>query len=420
MATHRTAACIAVGSELLGEDRLDSNSLTITQLLARHGVRVVEKRVIGDSEEQVAGAVSDLLDRVDIVIVTGGLGPTADDITREAVARALGRELEHDPEVEGWVRARYQAHGRAMPAVAGRMAMVVHGARPLANRKGAAPGLMISTRDRLLAALPGVPWEMADMLEREVVPEIALRTAGAERISRTLLLGGVYESDVEEAVSHLYQRFGRDHVTILAKCGVVRLVLSSEGEPTSAERRLTEMEVAFREVLEADVVGVDVGTLEEAVIGRLTSVGVTLSAAESCTGGLLSARLTDVAGASAAFLGGVVSYSNEAKENLVGVPRELLVEHGAVSEEVARAMSAGVRTRFGSDWGIGITGIAGPSGGTADKPVGLVHWSVAGPGGVAADRRVFPGDRATVRLWSVHSALDLLRRLMERSGRVGG
>jgi len=307
-----------------------------------------------------------------------------------------------------------------MPAIATRMAMVVHGARPLVNRKGAAPGLMISTRDRLLAALPGVPSEMEDMLEREVVPEIALRTAGSERISRTLLLGGVYESDVEEAIGHLYHRFGRDRVTILAKCGVVRLVLSSEGEPTSAERRLTEMEVAFREVLGRDVVGVDLGTLEEAVVGRLASAGMTLAVAESCTGGLLSARLTDVAGASAVFLGGVVSYSNEAKESLVDVPRELLVEHGAVSEAVARAMSAGVRNRFGSDWGIGVTGIAGPTGGTDDKPVGLVHWSVAGPDGVAADRRVFPGDRAAVRLWSVHSALDLLRRLMERSGRASG
>ena len=300
------------------------------------------------------------------------------------------------------------------------MTMVVHGCRPLPNRHGAAPGLLISTRDRLLVALPGVPWEMEDMLEREVLPEIALRTAGAQRISRTLLIGGVYESDVEERIRHLYDRFGRDRVTILARCGVVRLVLSSEGEPTSAERRLTEMEVAFRDVLGHDVVGIDVAGLEDAVLARLIAAGMTLAAAESCTGGLLSARLTEVPGASAAFLGAVVSYSNEAKEALVGVPRELLVDHGAVSEPVARAMAVGARTRFVADWGIGITGIAGPSGGTADKPVGLVHWAVAGADGVVADRRVFPGDRATVRLWSVHSALDLLRRRLEDRGRVDG
>lgn len=413
MANHRTAACIAVGSELLGDDRLDSNSLAITAVLARHGVRVVEKRVIGDDEEHLAAAVSALLGQVDVVIITGGLGPTADDVTREAVARALDRKLEHDPEVEGWVRARYEAHGRAMPEVARRMAMVVHGARPLANLRGAAPGMLVSTRDRLLAALPGVPREMQEMLEREVAPEVALRAAGAQRISRILLLSGVYESDVEESIGHLYDRFGREHVTILAKCGVVRLVLSSEGEPTSAERRLTEMEVAFREVLGDDVVGVDVASLEEAILDRLISARMTLAAAESCTGGLLSARLTDVPGASEAFLGGVVTYSNEAKEHLVNVPIELLVAHGAVSEEVARAMAAGVRRRFNSDWGLGITGIAGPSGGSADKPVGLVHWAVAGPDGVTADRRVFPGDRVTVRVWSVHSALDTLRRRLD-------
>jgi nicotinamide-nucleotide amidase len=179
------------------------------------------------------------------------------------------------------------------------------------------------------------------------------------------------------------------------------------------------MEMAFREVLGADVAGVDVGSLEEAVLADLELSRMTLAVAESCTGGLLSARLTDVPGASVVFLGGVVSYSNEAKEALVGVPRELLVEHGAVSEPTARAMAAGARSAFSSDWGIGITGIAGPTGGTADKPVGLVHWAVAGPSGIAAAHRVFTADRAIVRLWSVHMALDLLRRQL-LSGRRHG
>ena len=419
MANGRTAACLAVGSELLGEVRLDSNSLAITRTLARHGFRVIEKRVVGDSEEAVAVAITELLGRVDVLILTGGLGPTADDITREAVARALGRRLEPDPEVEGWIRAAYETRGRAVPELASRMAQVVHGGRVLPNRKGIAPGILISTRDRLLVALPGVPWEMVDMLEREVEPELALRGGGARRLSRTLLLGGVFESSVEEQVRDLYGRFGRDNITILASCGVVRLVLSSEGEPTSAERRLTEMEMAFREVLGADVAGVDVGSLEQAVLAELESSGLKLAVAESCTGGLLSARLTDVPGASAVFLGGVVSYSNEAKEALVGVPHELLVEHGAVSEPTARAMAAGARSAFASDWGIGITGIAGPTGGTDDKPVGLVHWAAAGPSGVAAAHRVFAADRAIVRLWSVHMALDLLRRQLLPGRRHG-
>jgi nicotinamide-nucleotide amidase len=416
MANGRTAACLAIGSELLGEDRLDSNSLAITRTLARHGFRVVEKRVVGDSEEAVAAAVTELLARVDVLILTGGLGPTADDITREAVARALGRRLDADPEVEGWIRAAYEARGRTAPALARQMAQVVHGARVLPNRKGIAPGILASARGRLLVALPGVPWEMADMLEREVEPELALRGGGARRFTRTLLLGGVFESEVEGRIRHLYDRFGRDNITILASCGVVRLVLSSEGEPTSAERRLTEMEEAFRGVLGADVAGVDVGSLEEAVLAELESSGLKLAVAESCTGGLLSARLTEVPGASAVFLGGVVSYANQAKEALVGVPHELLVEHGAVSEPTARAMADGARRSFGSDWGIGVTGIAGPTGGTADKPVGLVHWAVAGPSGTVAAHRVFAGDRPTVRRWSVHLALDLLRRRLALGG----
>jgi len=410
MANGRTAACLAVGSELLGEVRLDSNSLAITRALGRHGFQVVEKRVVGDDEQAVAAAINELLSRVEVLILTGGLGPTADDITREAIARALGRRLDVDPQAEGWIRAAYEARGRAVPEVSRRMAQVVHGARVLPNRKGVAPGLLISTRDRLLVALPGVPWEMADMLEREVEPELALRGGGARRISRTLLLGGVYESAVEERVRGLYERFGRDNITILASCGVVRLVLSTGGEPASAQRRLTEMEVAFRELLGADVAGVDVSSLEQAVLAELESARMTLAVAESCTGGLLSARLTDVPGASAVFRGGVVSYSNQAKEDLVGVPHDVLLEHGAVSEPTARAMAAGARSAFGSAWGIGIPGIAGPAGGTADKPVGLVHWAVAGPAAVVADHRVFGGDRPSVRLWSAHVALDLLRR----------
>ena len=410
MANGRPAACLAVGSELLGESRLDSNSLAITRALGRHGFEVVEKRVVADDELAVAAAINELLGRVEVLVITGGLGPTADDITREAIARALGRGIDVDPEVEGWIRAAYTARGRPVPEASRRMAQVVQGARILPNCKGVAPGMLVSSEDRLLVSLPGVPFEMEDMLEREVEPELALRGGGERRFTRTLLLGGVYESMVEERVRGLYDRFGRDNITILASSGVVRLVLSAGGEPTGAQRRLAEMEMAFRDVLGADLAGVDVASLEEAVLADLEAAGMTLAVAESCTGGLLSARLTDVPGASAVFLGGVVSYSNQAKEDLVGVPHDVLVEHGAVSEATARSMAAGARRAFGADWAIGITGIAGPSGGTADKPVGLVHWAVAGPAGVAARHRVFTGGRPVVRLWSAHMALDLLRR----------
>jgi nicotinamide-nucleotide amidase len=413
-----TAACVAVGSELLGVHRLDSNSLAVTTMLARYGVTVIEKRVVGDSVEHLAATIRELFDRVDVVVLTGGLGPTEDDVTREAVARALRRDLEVDEEVADWIRARYADHDRAMPEICLRMARIVHGGRPLLNPRGAAPGMLVESDGRLVVALPGVPSEMEEMLERDLAPELERRFPAQRLVTRTLLLGGVYESQIEDRIAPLYRRFGREHVTILASCGVVRLLVSARGEGAAAAARVDDMVGAFRRLLGDDVAGVDVGGLAQVVLERLERRSETLAVAESCTGGLVSARLTDVPGASNAFLGGVVSYSNAAKENLVDVPRELLVEHGAVSEPAARAMAVGVRGRFGSDWGIGITGIAGPSGGTVDKPVGLVHWAVAGAEAVVADYRVFPGDRATVRLWSVHSALDLLRRRLDGQGRT--
>ncbi|MCG6950290.1 MAG: CinA family nicotinamide mononucleotide deamidase-related protein [Acidobacteria bacterium] len=412
MGERRTAACLAVGSELLGDRRLDSNSLCITAVLARYGVSVEEKRVAGDSIGRVSAAVRELFDRYDVVVVTGGLGPTADDVTRDAVARALGRRIKPDAEVEEWIRERYAELGREMPEICTSMARVVEGSTPLRNLRGSAPGLMTEEGGRLLAVFPGVPWEMEEMLERDLEPRIAQMSQGVRKDSRTLLLGGVVESDTEEKIRHLYADFGRENVTILASYGVLRLVLSAEGNTEQTKSRLDAMEAAFREALGEDVAGVDVDGLPDVVLMQLESLRHTLAVAESCTGGLMSAHLTNVPGASESFLGGVVSYSNDAKENLIDVPHEMLVEHGAVSEEVARAMAMGVRGRFVSDWGVGITGIAGPTGGTEEKPVGLVHWAVAGPNGVTARHRVFMGNRSIVREWSLNAALDHLRRCL--------
>lgn len=406
----RSAACLAVGSELLGDEKLDRNSLTITRALAKYGVVVDEKRVAGDDVQGIAEAVRELLGRHDLVVVTGGLGPTADDVTRDGVARALDRPITHSEDVERWVRDRYASRGREMPVYAPSMARVIEGSRLLLNNRGTAPGMLFDLRGRILAVLPGPPWEMVEMLERDLLPELVLWNPGAVRVRRTLVLGGVFESDVEESVRHLYDRFGRENVSILASYGMVRLVLTAEGEEGSAHRQLDVMERAFAEVLDDDLAGVDVSGLPEVAINELRRRDQTLATAESCTGGLVSARLTDVAGASDVFAGGVVSYSNDVKERQLGVPLDVLIDHGAVSEEVARAMASGVRTRLATDWGIGITGIAGPTGGTEDKPVGLVHWAVAGPGGVWAEHRVFPGDRSVVREWSLNSSLDLLRR----------
>ncbi len=215
----RTAACLAVGSELLGDEKLDRNSLTITRALAGYGIAVAEKRVVGDDIERIAAAVRDLIARHDLVVVTGGLGPTADDVTRDGVARALDRPIRHSDEVERWVRDRYAAHGRKMPVYAPAMARVVEGSRLLYNNRGTAPGMLFDLRGRLLAVLPGPPWEMEEMLERDLLPELVLWNPGAVRVSRTLVLGGVFESDVEERVRHLYERFGRENVSILASYG---------------------------------------------------------------------------------------------------------------------------------------------------------------------------------------------------------
>lgn len=412
----RTAACLAVGSELLGAEKLDRNSLTITRAVAAHGIRVVEKRVVGDNVDIVASAIRELLGRHDLVVVTGGLGPTADDVTRDAVAQALDRPIEHDDEVEGWIHARYAAHGRPTPVFAPQMARVVGGSRPLPNNRGTAPGMLVEIDQRLLVVLPGPPWEMEEMLEHDLLPAVARWGDGRQRLTRTLVLGGVFESDVEEQIRPQYERFGRENISILASFGVVRLVLSSAGEGPDARNDLDEMERTYREILGDDVAATDVSGLPEAVVGELRQRGQSMATAESCTGGLVSARLTDVAGASEVFVGGVVSYSNEVKEHQLGVPLDVLVEHGAVSEEVARAMAAGARERLAADWGVGITGIAGPTGGTEDKPVGLVHWAVAGPDGVWAQHRVFPGTRSVVREWSLNSALDLLRRRITETG----
>ncbi len=416
MAPLATAACVAVGSELLGERRLDSNSLRITATLARYGIRVLEKRVVGDDEARLAETIRELLGMADVVVLTGGLGPTADDVTREAIARALGRTLEVDAEVAAWLADRFAAHGRVMPDVARRMARVVAGSRVLRNQRGAAPGVLVRLDGRLLVAFPGVSWEMEEMLERELEPVLAAANPDTRLVTRTLVLGGALESDVEARVAPLYERFGRERVTILARCGVVRLVLTAEGAADEERTALDEMTESFSSLVAEELAGIDVSGVEEVVVDELRRRGQTLAVAESCTGGLLGATITSVPGASDVFEGGVVSYSNAAKERLLAVPSSLLQAHGAVSEPVAEAMAAGVRERFSADWGVAITGVAGPGGGTPDKPVGLVHWAVASPGAASARHRVFPGGREVVREWSVNMALDLLRRKLREGG----
>jgi nicotinamide-nucleotide amidase len=413
------AAILAVGSELLGTDRLDTNSLRLTALLDRYGVELRRKAVIGDSEAEIAAELRSLLPRVDLVLVSGGLGPTADDVTREAVATALGRRLQLDEGVLAALERRFQALGWRMPGVNRRQAWVVEGAEVLANERGTAPGLRVASGGCTLFLFPGVPSELEGLMASALEPWLAARAGGIGRETAVLKIAGLPESVVEERIAPAYEEFGREAITILANVGEIRLQATAAGPEPERRARLVAMVARLAELAGDAVFATrEEDTLESVVGGLLRASGGTLTAAESCTGGLFSQRITAVPGSSDYFLGAVVTYSNELKTRLVGVPPALLAEHGAVSEPVARAMAAGVRQALGSDWGVGITGVAGPGGGGAEKPVGTVHLAVAGPGpgpgngdGEVEHRALrLPGDRDRVRRFSAQIALEMLRR----------
>jgi nicotinamide-nucleotide amidase len=407
------AAILAVGSELLGTDRLDTNSLLLTALLERYGVELRRKAVIGDSEEEIAAELRSLLPRVDLVLVTGGLGPTADDVTREAVAAALGRRLHLDAEVLAALERRFQSFGWRMPEVNRRQAWVVDRAEVLANERGTAPGQRVESGGTTLFLFPGVPTELEGLMASALEPWLAERSGGIARETAVLKIAGLPESVVEERIAPAYEEFGREAITILAGAGEILLQATASGPESERRARLQAMVARLAELAGDAVYSTrEEDTLESVVGDLLRAAGTTLTAAESCTGGLFSQRITAVPGSSDYFLGGAVTYTNELKTLLVGVPEAMLAEHGAVSEPVARAMASGVRHALGSDWGVGITGVAGPGGGSEAKPVGTVHLAVAGPrDGEVEHRHVrLPGDRERVRRFSTQMVLEMLRR----------
>jgi nicotinamide-nucleotide amidase len=406
------AAILAVGSELLGTDRLDTNSLRLTQMLERHGVELRRKSVVGDSVEDISDELHSLLSRHDVVLVTGGLGPTADDVTREAAAMALGRGLRRDEQVLADIERRFRELGREMPAVNRKQADVIEGAELILNPRGTAPGMRIEGEGSALFLFPGVPYELDGMIESHLIPWLAERSGGAGRETVTLKVACLPESVVEERIAPAYEEFGREWITILASPGEIRLRATAAGPEPERRRRLEAMAARLRELAgDAVYASCEEDTLEGVVGELLRRAGATLTVAESCTGGLLAERITRVPGSSSYFLGGAVTYTNKLKAQVLGVPEETLREHGAVSEPVARAMAEAVRRVYRSDYGAGITGVAGPDGGSAAKPVGTVHVAVAGPDGRVVHRKVrFPGDRERVRWQSAQLALELLRR----------
>lgn len=407
------AAILAIGSELLGTDRLDTNSLRFTQLLDDHGVELVGKAVVADDQQRIAAAVRRCLEDADLVLITGGLGPTTDDRSREGVALALGRGLANDEGAADAIRAQFERLGRAMPEVNLRQAQVIAGAKLLANPRGTAPGQHLTVDGKALFLFPGVPDELEGMIASTLVPWLAERRSVGPRLQRVLKVACLPESEVEERLAPLYARFGPDGIGLLPTLGEVALRLAALG--SDAGERLEAMAQVARDCLGRAIYAESAEATLEAVVGRrLDANHATVATAESCTGGLVAERLTRVPGSSGYFVGSVVAYADHVKERALGVPRTLIEQHGAVSREVAEAMAVGCRDRFDVVWSVAVTGIAGPTGGSPDKPVGSVHVAVAGPRGrVCHLAQRFPGDRRVVRRLASQWALDLLRTELE-------
>ena len=413
-----TAEIIAVGSELLGPARVDTNSLFLAGRLASLGIELRAKSVVGDDRRRLADVFRACLSRADLVILTGGLGPTDDDLTREVVAGVLGRAMREDPGIVGQIEERFARRGLRMPQVNRRQAMVPEGAVVLDNPRGTAPGLLIEHDGRVVVLLPGPPRELQPMFDAVCEGSLGARAGSWRLYKETLFVAGRGESHVEEIAQPIYSRWVTDtppiETTILAMPGQVELHLTLRAERTdAAAARLRAARDELIAALRADIFSTDGRSMEEVVGELLRDRGLTIAAAESCTGGLLMSRLTDVAGSSAYVLGGAVTYGNELKSSLADVPAPLIAAHGAVSEPVAVALAEGIRARTGAALGLGITGIAGPGGGTPEKPVGTVAIALAGRD-ISTRVRTFSfiGGRPQVKFQATQAALDMVRRTL--------
>jgi nicotinamide-nucleotide amidase len=404
------AEIIAVGSELLTPDRIDTNSLFLTEELNKLGIEVLRKTIVGDNRELLAEAFRDALNRVPVVIASGGLGPTEDDLTRETVAELLGRRLQRNEAVVRAIEARFRSFKREMPAVNLRQAMVPEGADVLENPRGTAPGLWLEDKGRLVALLPGPPRELKPLFMEQVKPRLQRQASAVRMFHRELRVTGLGESHVEERIRAIYTRFPQVNTTILATPGEVQIHLRRwTADAVEANATLDEIVRSFELALGDRIFAHSATPLEEVVAQLLIDHRATISAAESCTGGLLAERLTRIPGSSSYFLGGAVCYSNELKTVWAGVPPEMIAAKGAVSTEVAIAMAEGIRRQVRSTLGVGITGIAGPSGGSEEKPVGTVHVAVSGPSGTKERLLHLPGDREAIRFYASQIGLDMVR-----------
>jgi nicotinamide-nucleotide amidase len=409
------AEIIAVGSEMLTPYRMDTNSLYLTEQLNLLGVDVIFKSIVGDDLRRIVAAAQHAMFRSDILIFSGGLGPTEDDLTREAVAEALGVTLHRDPEILARLEQRFADRGWKMSPNNVKQADVLDGATALPNPNGTAPGQWLSGefdgREHIIVLLPGPPHELKSLFEAEVGERLRAKVPPAYLAVRTLKIAMLGESAVDARVAPIYKRYTDVETTILAGAGEIELHFKScAATQDAAQRRVDEVAGVVEDELDDAVYSRNGESLEQIVGYWLQMRNATVAVAESCTGGMLAERLTSISGASRYFLGGAVVYSNALKTELAGVPTEMIDRHGAVSREVAAALAEGIRYRCESTLGVGITGVAGPTGGTPDKPVGLVFHAVASSTGTEIVQRNFPGDRKRIRRFASTMALDMLRK----------
>jgi nicotinamide-nucleotide amidase len=411
-------ACIlAVGSEMLTPFKVDTNSLLITERLNAVGIDVRMKAVVADDIDEIAAVVQGALGWAHVLIVTGGLGPTEDDLTREAVARVLDVALKLDEGILEGLRERFARRGLVMSDNNRRQAMVPSGATVLENRNGSAPGLMLTSGRTDIVLLPGPPREMTPMLDAVIADRLAGKRGAGGLFRRTLKITGRPESEVDAVVQPIYSKWVHQAVpistTILAALGQIELHLTASAPTADTARTALDAAVAqLGEALGPSVYSVDGRPLEAVVGAMLKERGMTIAVAESCSGGLLASRLTDVPGSSAYFERGVVCYSNRAKTELAGVPEEMIRDYGAVSEPVATAMAEGIAARSRADVGAGITGIAGPDGGTPEKPVGTVVVAVTVAGATKVRTLKLFGGRDMIKFQSAQAAMNMLRLML--------
>jgi nicotinamide-nucleotide amidase len=406
---------IAVGSELLTPFRQDTNSLFLTERLLQLGVNVIFKTIVGDRLAHLTSALRIALDRADIVITMGGLGPTEDDLTRQAVAEALGIRLRRNPEIIGALYARFAARRAQMTENNARQADVLDGSVILQNDRGTAPGQWLDTvhggHRKLVILLPGPPSEVKAMFDLQCMERLRASVPRRSIATRTLKLAMIGESQADARIAPIYTKYRDVETTILAHTGDITLnLICAKGDQETAQARVDELAGKIEEEMEEFLYSSQAESLEQIVLYYLGMRAATLAVAESCTGGLVAQRLTSISGSSRSFLGGAVVYSDNLKTLFADVPKSLIERNGAVSKEVAGALAEGIRRNTAATFGLGVTGIAGPGGGSEEKPVGLVYVAVTDGKQTEVVERRFGGDREHIRAWTSQQALDMVRR----------